>query len=60
MNQQDQYQSLVDAFYQAIVNHEQKYIKKAIQLSSNFDENTVEQAKAEASVMSVVDSNFQA
>ena len=60
MNQEDQYQALVSAFYQAIINPEEEFLKEAITLASSFDNATVEQSKAEASVMAVADSQLQA
>jgi hypothetical protein len=36
------------------------YLKEAEKLAYSFDEDTVEDAKREASVMSVMDSKFQA
>ena len=56
----EKYRALVDAFYQAIIKKEDKYIKLALELSSDFDAETVEEAKREAAVMSVIDSKFQA
>ena len=61
MNQQ--YQALVSAFYQAIICPREDaaiYLVDAEKLASNFDKDTVEDAKREASVMSVMDSQFQA
>ena len=61
MTQKDSYQALVTAFYQAILNPDNdSYIKDALALASSFDEDTVTQAKAEASVMSVLNTKFEA
>ncbi len=59
MNQE--YQSLVDAFYKAIsASDKEVFLKEAMEFSTNFDQATVKQAMAEASVMSVIDSKLQA
>jgi hypothetical protein len=56
-----QYEILVAAFYQAILKPEEDiFLKDALTLAFNFDEETVEQAKREASVMVAVDSQFHA
>ena len=61
MGKQDEYQFLVDAFYQSILNKEDEaLLKHALTLAAGFDNSTVKDAMREASVMSVVNSTFKA